>query len=308
MAILKSAPLKDRSPSFSKRIMIDTVRGVLRVRKWPRKRGTPTAEKQIFWIDWFRQANLLYKYIDAWSVRRSMEITKGTPMYPRDVVLKAMRGRLYIWITPDGWRWFPMAAIGDISETLDVLAQTIGSVLVRATDRWRAPAAGNVDDVLTYKGSAAAPVWQAVGAPPPAFHGALVGRSTPTSIPTSTWIDVPWNTELYDTDAIHDNVVNPDRLTIPAGWTRVRLDATITWDVSGTGSRQILFQKNGAWLMGIPWSHILASGNTSHGIHSPVVDCVAGDYFQFRVRQNSGIALNIPAASGVAHFAVQRIT
>lgn len=143
--------------------MVDTVRGVLRVRKWPKKRGTPKSASQRFWIDWFTQANRLAKYVDAASAIRAIELTAKSGLYPRDVLLAAMRGRLYHWVDETGWKWYSMAAIGDISESLDVLAQQIGSVLVRATDRWRSPPPGALDDVLTYKGDALPPVWQAPG-------------------------------------------------------------------------------------------------------------------------------------------------
>lgn len=154
--------------------MIDTVRGVLRVRKWPKKRGTPKSPLQRWWNDWFRQANLLAKYADGMTQARAIALTKGTGLYPRDIILKAMRGRLYIFHDENGKVWYPMAAIQDISDSLDVLAQNIGSVLVRATDRWRAPPTGNVNDVLTYKGGAAPPIWQA-----PATAGGLVQETLP---------------------------------------------------------------------------------------------------------------------------------
>jgi hypothetical protein len=163
MAKLYSVPRHRRLPSFTGRVMVDTVRGVLRVRKWPRKRGKPTNPTTLWWNDWFRQANFLAKYADAMSMRRAIEMTEGTPLYPRDVLLSAMRGRLYSWVDDTGWKWYPVAAQRDISESLDVLAQAIGSVLVRATDRWRAPPAGVVGDVLTYQGAVAPPVW--TGAP-----------------------------------------------------------------------------------------------------------------------------------------------
>ena len=139
--------------------MVDVVRGTIRVRKWPKKRGKPRSEAQRFWVDWFKQANLLAKYVDAASATLAIELTKGSGWYPRDVLLKAMRGRLYWWTDQDGRKWFPMAAVGDISLTLDVLAQTVGSVLVRAVDRWRAPPAGVSGDVLTNKGPGNPPEW-----------------------------------------------------------------------------------------------------------------------------------------------------
>jgi len=143
--------------------LIDVVRGVIRVRKWPRKRGPPKSAAQRFWIDWFKQANLLAKYADPMSQIRAKELTAHTGMYPRDILLAAMRGRLYTWVDENGWKWYPMAAVNDISESLDVLAQSVGSVLVRAPDRWRAAADAVINHVLTYKGPTVAPVWQAAG-------------------------------------------------------------------------------------------------------------------------------------------------
>jgi len=143
--------------------MIDTFRGVLRVRKWPAKYGKPRSALQAWWVDWFKQANLLAKYADPMSQARAIEMTKGSGMYPRDVLLKAMRGRLYFWSTPDGWKWYSVAAIQDVSDSLDALAQVVGSVLVRATDRWRSVVPGAIGQVLTYQGAAAAPIWAGAG-------------------------------------------------------------------------------------------------------------------------------------------------
>jgi hypothetical protein len=59
-----------------------------------------------------------------------------------------------------------MAAVQDISESLDVLAQLVGDVLVRAADRWRAagPATPAIGHVLTYQGVATPPIWALAGA------------------------------------------------------------------------------------------------------------------------------------------------
>ncbi len=175
MAIIRTIPRKGRRPALTGRLMIDTVRGVLRVRKWPKKRGKPKSALQRFWVDWFRQANRLAKYADGMSQARAIEMTKGSGMYPRDVLLKAMRGRLYFWTTPDGWKWYSMAAIGDISESLDVLAQTVGDVLVRAADRWRAPPTGILGDVLTNKGPGNPAAWATPAGPGGIVQEAIAG-------------------------------------------------------------------------------------------------------------------------------------
>lgn len=194
MATVKSIPRLRKLPSFRGQMMIDVFRGNLRIRKWPRKRGTPKSASQLFWIDWFRQANLLAKYADAASHARAIEITAKSGLYPRDVLLAAMRGRLYQWNSPDGWKWYPVAAIEDISESLDVLAQTVGSVLVRATDRWRAVVGGVIGDVLTNQGPGAPPAWVAGGGGGGITQQVVTG--TPIS-PDNTVSFYDINIELY---------------------------------------------------------------------------------------------------------------
>ncbi len=159
MATLKTIKRNHRSESLRGKFMVDTVRGVLRIRKWPKKRGTPKSALQLWWIDWFRQANKLAKYADAMSMRLAIKYTAGTGIYPRDLLLKAMRGRLYTWRDENGRMYYPMAGVQDISDTLDILAQSIGSVLVRATDRWRAASSGVLGRVLTHQGPDAPPLW-----------------------------------------------------------------------------------------------------------------------------------------------------
>lgn len=174
MAKITSIPRRRRLPVSRGNYMVDVCRGVLRVRKWPRKRGTPKSALQRWWNDWFRQGNLLAKYADAASQTRAIEITAGSGMYPRDYLLKAMRGRLYVWRDQFGWVWHSMAARGDISQSLDVLGQTIGDLLVRGKTYW-APAAGGVlGDVVTHRGPADPPEWLA-----PAGGGGVTQEQLP---------------------------------------------------------------------------------------------------------------------------------
>ena len=173
--------------------MVDTVRGVLRVRKWPKRRGRPMSSVQRFWVDWFRQANVLAKYASAMDQRAAIEASKNSGFYPRDIILKAMRGRLYWWTTPDGWKWYPMAAVTDISEALDVVTQRVGSLLVRAGDRWRDAAPGNSGDILTHQGDDAPPAWSPGGGG--GGGGQQVVPGTPITFDgTQTFYDLPVST------------------------------------------------------------------------------------------------------------------
>ncbi len=286
--------------------MVDTVRGVLRVRKWPKKRGTPKSELQRWWIDWFRQANLLAKYADGMAMARAIQMTKGSGLYPRDIILKAMRGRLYIWADQDGNKWYPMAGIQDISDSLDVLAQQVGSVLVRAVDRWRTPAPATIGNVLTYQGADAAPDWQPAGGAGGFQGGALIAKTANQSIANATWSPLTFQSESYDTANLHDNAVNPSRFTIPEDWAFVQLTGGLAWGSNSTGARLIRFLKNGISVPGMPMQYKRAYATSQASLGSPVLPCVEGDYFEFTVFHNKGSALDVIGPSDNTFFAIEK--
>ncbi len=307
MAKIRDIPVARRGPSYRGRVMIDTVRGVIRVRKWPKKRGRPKSALQRWWNDWFKQANLLAKYADPMSLVAAKEMTKGTGLYPRDVLLKAMRGRLHWWADETGWKWFPMAATQDVSNSLDTVAQVVGSVLVRALDRWRAPTPGLLDEVLTLKGVDLIPAWAPAAGGGAAFHGALVTSLANQAILNGTWTAIIYDSEVYDTDALHDNVTNPTRITIPAGWAKVRLNGGNEWQSNNTGERIIRFMKNGATFIGTTWSRIRASATSDRFIVSPVIPVVEGDYFEVEVWHSRGSTINVMGPSGRTLFSIEKV-
>ncbi len=289
------------------RVMIDTVRGVIRVRRWPKKPGPPRSALQRWWMDWFTQANLLAKYADPMSQARAIQMTKDSGLYPRDVLLEAMRGRLYWWADETGWKWFPMAATQDVSNSLDTLYQTVGGVLVRAVDRWRAPVPGNLDDVLTLKGPDLVPEWAPAAGAGAAHHGALVTSLGNQSIANGVWTAVAFDAETYDTDAIHDNVTNPTRLTVPAGWAKARLHAGNAWQSNNTGERIQRFAKNGGDFTGSSWNRIRASSTSDRPVTSPVIPVVPGDYFEYEVWHNRGSPINVIGPSNQTLFSIEKV-
>ncbi len=305
--ILRSIPRAQRMASIRGRIMIDTVRGVLRVRKWPKKRGPPKSALQRFWIDWFTQANLLAKYADAESQRRAIQMTKDTGLYPRDVLLSAMRGRLYTWADETGWKWYPMAALQDVSDALDILGQTIGDVLVRAVDRWRPAADASDGFVLTHKGPNDAPVWQLPSGGGGFLGGASVIKSDLQNCTNGSSIILTWDGELYDTDDIHDNAVNNSRLTVPPGFTKVRLNAAITWTINNTNGRILSFKKNGANFVGMSQHYKMARKESMDSIASGVIECIGGDYFEVRCFQDSGTSQKIVGTHDNTNFSMELV-
>ena len=86
----------------------------------------------------------------------------------------------------------------------DIVAATAATTLARL-------AIGADDSTLVAdSGEATGLAWQIQ----PAAH---VTKSDTTALGTSTWTSIPFDTETSDTDAMHEGVTNPSRLTIPAG-------------------------------------------------------------------------------------------
>lgn len=296
MAVLKGVSRSKRSESLSGKFMVDTVRGQLRVRKWPKKRGTPKSALQRWWIDWFRQANKLAKYVDAATARRAIDLTAGTGMYPRDIILSAMRGRLYSWVDQTGKKWHSMAAIQDISDSLDVLAQNIGDVLVRAADRWRAPPAGLIGDTLTYQGPDDPPIWTA---PSAGGGGPTCLLTNTTTTVTVSGVDkvISWDTENEDDYAGHDPAVNPSRIVMPAGYARARATAVIRINGFAGGSAvQTKVLMNGGDTTPGTLARTASQGSsypTFLQVSTPNIPISEGDYFEAAGTQWSGSNQNI---------------
>lgn len=140
--------------------------------------------------------------------------------------------------------------------------------------------------------------------------GALVYASAAQSIPNNTATSCNWNTESYDTDSFHDTSTNNERLTVPAGVTRVRLHASVWWAGNSSGQRTATFAKNGSQTFvgnsydreGSPPTNDMAQE-----IVSPILSVTASDYFEVQVSQNSGGALNANGSTVWAWFFMEVI-
>jgi hypothetical protein len=121
------------------------------------------------------------------------------------------------------------------------------------------------------------------------FRGALVKRTTDATGITFPYF-VAWQTEVYDTDGFWD-IAFPSRLTIPAGITKVRLNACVAFEQLGNaGAVFASFYKNNVTLdpsvgFTMRQSNSGYSDNTTP-IFSPVIDVIAGDYFEVRTIQS----------------------
>ncbi len=158
-------PIRGRKPpSYAKKVVVRVSAGTAIVQAWPKGRGRPRNPVTIEQNLRFKEANTLAKYAPSDDQWMAIEVTKNGPLYPRDLLMSAMFGRLFETLTVDGRRMVSMAVIEDISSDLDLLGSGVqGAVLFRGQDLWQEVGPGAVGDVLTSGGPAANPFWGAGG-------------------------------------------------------------------------------------------------------------------------------------------------
>ena len=138
---------------------------------------------------------------------------------------------------------------------------------------------------------------------------ARVYKDANQSIPNTTTTGLSFNAETFDTDSMHDNTTNNDRLTINTAGVYL-LKAQVAFAASGTGYRQAFFLKNGASKFAYTRPAPSPSDRTTVQI-AAVVELVAGDYVSVSVNHASGGALNVEGAASdqyvPTHFEAVRL-
>lgn len=149
--------------------------------------------------------------------------------------------------------------------------------------------------------------------PPPTswkweFRGALVKMTVDQSIPNGVDTFINWTAETYDTDNIHSTSSNNTRLTVPSGITKVKISCRVRFAANAVGYRDAVLYKNNSFSFdGAMSSYPNASAGgayTGWTDTSAVLEVTGGDYFELRVYQNSGGALNF---QNVSWFAMEII-
>jgi len=143
------------------------------------------------------------------------------------------------------------------------------------------------------------------------FRGALTNNSIDQIVADNINVYLNWDSEFYDTDNIHDNVVDNSRLTVPAGANKIRLIGAIKFSTNDVGFRVLYMVKNSAsfpYMTPFVDTQISASqagGGTSLNLVSPVVEVVPGDFFELVAYQTSGG--NLVARAHGSWFAMEII-
>lgn len=210
MAVLKGGGPARRGPSYGGRLIFDTYRGAWRARAWPRPRKRRRTKKERHREELFALASTLTKYTFPQQQILAREITKGTPLMPRDLQVAAMFGRLFAITFPDGRTLYPMAARHDVSDSLDVLGQVPGGILIRGEALWEILTPGPAGQVLTSQGPGLPPRWSTA-------TGTSAGGGCTSLIP---------NANYADPAATQGNVFSPlFPMQIPRAWAYLSMQA-----------------------------------------------------------------------------------
>lgn len=126
-------------------------------------------------MELFRQVQWAYKFSDANVQTSYRNAVRGTPLMPRDLFLMAISGRMHRVIDSQGRSWWSVAAIQNISDSLDVVAQLPGQMLIRRADRWGPIQPGSDGQVLTWNITTGLPEWADAGSGGTAAWGSITG-------------------------------------------------------------------------------------------------------------------------------------
>lgn len=130
------------------------------------------------------------------------------------------------------------------------------------------------------------------------FVGCKVYYTTTASINNTTDTKLAFDTEIFDTDAFHDNASNNSRITIPSGKAGYyALGAQISWDTNTSGQRNMRFMLNGS--TDIRGAHQQVPPNSTgliYEIHA-IASLSVADYVEVNVWQNSGGARTVGSAT-----------
>jgi len=154
---------------------------------------------------------------------------------------------------------------------------------------------------------AASKVYVDTSIPPGGYtQGARVRHDTGQNVPTTTATILAFNTEIYDTDTIHDNVTNNSRLTCKTAGKYI-IAGNIFFDPNATGRRQVGIRLNGTTYIAIIIQNATLTGG--HGLSlSTIWSLNINEFVELVPWQDSGDTLEIKSYGYYSpEFMMQRI-
>ena len=136
-------------------------------------------------------------------------------------------------------------------------------------------------------------------------EGARVYNNAHLSINHAAYTALTFNSEVYDTDGIHDTGSNPGRLTCQTAG-KYLIVVTIKFATDAQGYRWVYCPLNGVG--GIAQTTTLATGEGEKLNGTVIYDLVVGDYVTVYVHHTAGNALNVEYEANFSpYFMMQRI-
>lgn len=164
---------------------------------------------------------------------------------------------------------------------------------------WQRLAKGTASQVLAMNGGATAPEWVAAGVV--TFKGCRVTHSATQTVGTASATLIAFNTEVFDTNAFHDNVTNNTRLTIPTtGYYTVKASLYYTEVTVGGDQRKLMFFVNGVQV----YEEMGGMAVTASDLNGLSASCTllltAADYVEVKMYQDSGSTVTVATDSATA--------
>lgn len=143
------------------------------------------------------------------------------------------------------------------------------------------------------------PFWVFPGSAATASRPALVvvTRSADKSLANNTATTIDWDVNETDEVSGHSTSTNNSRLTVPSGYTKVRLTGYVVWASNSNLQRYIFLLKNGG-ATAIQAAQIAAINEAPLELVSRWMPVTAGDYFELQALQNSAGALSLRGPAG----------
>lgn len=153
-------------------VIVQTEHGTY-ARSWPRQATQGENAKKLASCNLFIERTVAMKKEDARAQMAAREMSQNTALLPRDVQMMVMANTAYQAFLLDGKIYMPMNTVYDVSDSLNIIGQVNGDLMIRRAGLWSVVPLGDPGEVLTCTGDDRlidwAPGGGAGGAPYQAF-------------------------------------------------------------------------------------------------------------------------------------------
>lgn len=270
-------------------LVVDTVRGAIRVRKWPRKRGRKRNPTNMWWSEWLRQAMALWRYSPPRWQETWRQATRDLPVKVTDPYIQAVRGTIWYFQNPDGSIAYPRQMRDKVSYSLDAIIQKYGGMLARGKDNWVGIEPPTSEHQVLSPGGDLLPHWtdrESAGLTP-IMYGATSGTAWDDTISPHSELIIPWATvgQYPDDVGIWTTAHRTRWYAYTQGWYQLSSYVHLS---AWTGGTAILRAYSSFSSQPVAGQHVTWTG--SHGVYISIASTVwldEGDYLYVGVSSDS---------------------